>query len=991
MLPVWSCLRWAAPFRVTAVALVCYNTPCFPQTLPEDSGYDIRRISLQNGLRNQIITALCVDQQGLLWIGTQSGLYSFDGFRVTGTDNTRERLLEGFITDLELIRSGSRHLLWVATRGGSCLLDTETRRIVTPEPLGLPDSLMHHLFQVEQYADGSLLALGRRRLFRLRPGNSGTWTVHPSTSITSLNLEKNAIPRLFAGKGRPGMAWLLRHENFIYRATEDRLEGIKIPIAGRKPTPVNGILQFIPAHDGGFAGWDHARNLYLLDDRGQLSKYPDTLQTLTTWLPAVNAIDRFLKQKPVILCYLRLETGQEIFGTSLGLFFLRKKKPGFRVIEQLTGEEIRGILTDSLGNWWAGSYTGFYSGSRFKDQVEKRTDLFTVWDFLHLYGDTWLLGLERPKGALLWNKSTGGVSRLPLRPGKHPGIVPGQILALCRDARGNIWAGTYFDLNWSTPDTPLALQVLKDGARKRPFRASYVRALYADPDSSVWAGTESGLYRIRYDHRAQGFTWDTLLPGVFISGFYADRYDHIWVATKGKGVARYHKPSGRWDWFDTGNGLCHDFACRIEGSHGDQVMWISTHDGLSRLDVRSGLTHNYREEDGFPGNEFNSAASARFPDGSLLFGGVNGLVWFHPDSLHPGNYRYQTLITHLRVYDADMDSLLILPLNGGNIHLPPYPRYVEFLLGSDNFVRPDKTRFRYRLLGASGLWNYTNGESEVKYFQIAPGEYTFEAQAIAASGHLGPPIRIMLHIQTPYYETWLFRALMLAALAALAWVVYRYLLWQARKEQIIRRQIADDLHDDIGNKLNILSILAQKAAREMPQSATPSAIDLTLQKLKHVSRDALRSLHTMIWSVDPGKDRLSNLFSRMQDFAGDYLPPLGIHYVFEAPDPAPDREINPKIRYHIMLIYQELLTNMIKHANPRKIVIQLRRQDSDSLVVSLANEYLPVPEHPAFILSAHRGLASIERRLQQINGKIMESSLTPTGQSITLIFPKIFK
>ncbi|MCK6691441.1 MAG: hypothetical protein L6Q97_04995, partial [Thermoanaerobaculia bacterium] len=182
-----------------------------------------------------------------------------------------------------------------------------------------------------------------------------------------------------------------------------------------------------------------------------------------------------------------------------------------------------------------------------------------------------------------------------------------------------------------------------------------------------------------------------------------------------------------------------------------------------------------------------------------------------------------------------------------------------------------------------------------------------------------------------------------------------------------------------------------KAAREMPQSVTPSAIDLTLQKLKHVSRDALRSLHTMIWSVDPGKDRLSNLFSRMQDFAGDYLPPLGIHYVFEAPDPAPDREINPKIRYHIMLIYQELLTNMIKHANPRKIVIQLRRQDSDSLVVSLANEYLPVPEHPAFILSAHRGLASIERRLQQINGKIMESSLTPTGQSITLIFPKIFK
>lgn len=991
MLPVWSCLRWAAPFRATAVVLLCYNTPCFTQAPPEDAGYDIRRVSIQNGLRNQIVTTICVDQRGLLWFGTQSGLYSFDGFRAIDSGTPAETLPNGFITDLLPIEVGTQHLIWVASRGGSCLLDPDTRRIVPSEPLGLPDSLMRQLFQVERYADGTLLALGRTRLFRLYPDHSGRITVQPPTSLLPLQFGKNDIPRLFAGKGIPGLAWLLPTENIIYAVYEARIERLAIPVESRKPVPINGILQFITTAGNGFVGWDYGRNLFLLDDRGRLAKHPAPLQTLTDLLPAVNAIDRFLKQKPVIYCYRRLHTGHEVFGTSLGLFILRKKKPGFRVIEALTGEEIRGILTDSLGNWWAGSYTGFYSGSLRHNRVEKCADLLSAWDFLHLYGDTWLLGSERPKGVQLWNKSTGVTNRLPLRPGKQPGIVPGQVLSLCRDARGNIWAGTYRELNWTTPDTPLAFQFLIDAVRKRPFRAPYIRALYADPDSSIWAGAENGLYRIRYDRGARGFTWDTLLPGVFVSHFYADRHDRIWVATKGKGVACYNKRSGGWDWFDTGNGLCHDFTCRIVGSHGDQVMWISTHDGLSRLDVRSGLTHNYREEDGFPGNEFNSAASARFPDGSLLFGGVNGLIWFHPDSLHPGDYRYQTLITHLRVYDSDTDSMLILPLNGGNIHLPPYPRYVEFLLGSDNFARPDKTRFRYRLLGASGLWNYTSGESEVKYFQMAPGDYTFEAQAIAASGHLGPPIRVMLHIQTPYYETWLFRALMLAALAGMAWAVYRYLLWQVRKEQIIRRQIADDLHDDIGNKLNILSILAQKAAGEMRQSATRSANDLTLQKLKHVSRDTLRTLHTMIWSVDPGKDRLSNLISRMQDFAGDYLHPLGIQYVFEAPDPGPDREINPKIRYHVMLIYQELLTNMIKHANPRKIVIRLRIQDGAGLIVSLANEYLPVPEHPTFNLSAQRGLASIERRLQQINGKIVETIANSTGQSITLIFPKIFK
>lgn len=986
MLPALSRLYRVVPFYLAFHAFLIISPPCLSQASQEDAAYDIRRISIQNGLHNQIVTTICVDQRGLLWFGTQSGLYSYDGLRAMGA----EFFPKGFITDLLPIEVGTQPLLWVGTRAGSCLLDPLTRRIVPSEPLGLPDSLMRVLYHVERYADGSLLALGRSKLFRLHPDQSGRLTVQPSTSLLPLPFEKNYIPQLFAGKGIPGLAWLLPSEDNIYVVHETRCERLDIPVERQKPASIKGILQFVAAADNGFVGWDYGRNLYHLDDGGRLAKHPAPLQTLNSLLPAVDAIDRFLKQKPVILCYLRLESGQEVFGTSLGLFFTRKKMPVFQVIERLTGEEIRGILTDSLGNWWAGSYTGLYSGSRFKKEIEKRTGLFTVWDFLHLYGDTWLLGVERRNGALLWNKSTGRVSNLTPHSGKQAGIVPDQVLALCRDARGNVWAGTYFNLIWSTPDTPLTFQLLTDAARKRPFRAPYVRALYADPDSSVWVGAENGLYRIQYDPRTWRFTWDTLLPGVFVSHLYAGRNDHIWVATKGKGVARYHKPSGRWDWFDANNGLCHNFTCRIEGSHKDQVMWISTHDGMSRLDVRTGLTHNYREEDGFPGNEFNSAASARFSDGSLLFGGVSGLIWFHPDSLHPGDYRYKTLITHLRVYDSDMDSLLILPLNGRSIHLPPYPQYVEFLLGSDNFARPDKTRFRYRLLGASNQWNYTNGESEAKYFQMTPGEYTFEAQAIAASGHRGPPIQVNLHIQTPYYETWLFRALMLAALAGLTWIFYQYLLWKVRKEQSIRRQIADDLHDDIGNKLNLLGILAQKISGEIQKSdiILPGK---TLQKFTEISRDTLRSLHTMIWSVDPEKDRLSSLIGKMQDFADDYLQPLNIPCVFETPDNLPDREIHLKARYHIMLIFQELLTNMIKHTNPYQINVGIRLEEHNCLIITLHNEHHSIAEHPAVTLSAQRGQASIERRLRQINGTVAQTTHSATHQSLTLHFPDIFK
>ncbi len=257
-------------------------------------------------------------------------------------------------------------------------------------------------------------------------------------------------------------------------------------------------------------------------------------------------------------------------------------------------------------------------------------------------------------------------------------------------------------------------------------------------------------------------------------------------------------------------------------------------------------------------------------------------------------------------------------------------------------------------------------------------------------GHFGPSVKVSVHVATPFYEAWWFSALLLAAIIGIAYLAYLYRLRQLLKEQTIRRQIADDLHDDIGNKLNILSILAQKIAGNI-RTGEATMQENNLQKLTEVSRDTLRSLHTMIWSVDPGKDRLQNLFSKMQDFSDDYMQPLNIQHGFLLPDPIPDRELNLKVRHHVMLIYQELLTNMIKHTNTRRIDTEISLPEGIHLEFTLKNEYNGSGGKPAPTISANRGHASIERRLQFINGSVRHVTESETGQSIVLFIPNIFK
>ena len=945
--------------------------------------FDMRRIGLKDGLVNQSITAICAEDKGRLWIGTLNGLYSYDGFRVTRydvPDSGQQYLSDHHITDVEPVKELG--IILVCTRTGTSAIDPVLRKNISEDDLGTGGALKNCL-QIEKTASGFYFAYSPGMMYRLEPAGQHALKMRPWFRV-----EAGSDVKMVADRQKDHAAWLLPRESAaLYLDAETSRRYTLEPVHNNVPE-VKGLVHVMYA-GARTLGWDMAWNLYEFDaKRGEWRLSKDDLYD---YFPVLKPIETVQSHRIMLNTAVVLEAGQEGLCTNSGLFIVRKKTSAFHTVPALRNREIRGIYTDSSGGWWASTYNGTFSGVPHRNSTRYFPALKGVWSFLPVSADSCLLAFEMENGIGKWDYKSGNFRKNTILNPESIQSGAYHTLSMCRDFRGVVWAGTYEELLHNRLETPDTFEVFTDPESGRKFEQPVIRSILADRDSSIWIGTENGLFRLLFNRSLNRYEQDPESPyakGIVVSGLYQDRFGNLWLATKGNGIAcRYNR--GHWRWITTANGLSNDVTCRVEGSHQDRVIWVSTHHGLSRFDIATSTFCNYFEENGLPFDEFNAGSSAHVKNGMLYFGGLNGMVYFRPDSVPVYTYQYKTIISSVKAYNPRHDTLqTFFPAENG-LSLWPYPEYVEILLGANEFIQRDKIRFRYRLTGISDNWTFTNGEREIKYFKLPPGQYVFEVQIWHPGGYFGETAFLPLTIQTPFYETlWFILLLFLASLV----LAHRVYLWRVRrvlKEQEIRRQIADDLHDDIGNKLNIISILAQKIAR-LHQPSGQEPYQSALQKLVGVTRDALLSLHTMIWTVDPTKDKVSNLLTRMEDFADDYLHPLNISYVFRLPESLPDREINLTMRHHLILIYQELLTNMIKHSPPKQLVFRIALSESGRFELEIRNERIETVNEYATI-SGHRGMESMKRRLQQVNGKIESKEVAENLQQTTLVVFNIFK
>ena len=186
-----------------------------------------------------------------------------------------------------------------------------------------------------------------------------------------------------------------------------------------------------------------------------------------------------------------------------------------------------------------------------------------------------------------------------------------------------------------------------------------------------------------------------------------------------------------------------------------------------------------------------------------------------------------------------------------------------------------------------------------------------------------------------------------------------------------RKRIAELLHDDIGNKLNILSLwinnedsLNNKRSREVIKQQIPALIEAT------------RTISHSLYPVNLEKFGLIlTLEALISNVNESLLIQLIVNHDYQK------RPISFEVQ--IYRIIQEFLSNVIKHAKASNMLIHIRDTET-SLAVILSDNGVGFDNS---ILKKGMGLKNIDSRIKSINAFSKWKSEKGNGSRLIIILP----
>jgi signal transduction histidine kinase/ligand-binding sensor domain-containing protein/CheY-like chemotaxis protein/HPt (histidine-containing phosphotransfer) domain-containing protein len=831
-------LRRMRRLRGVVLLLVCLFCHMLAGAAPART-LRFEHLSVDDGLAQESVLAIVQDNDGFMWFGSQTGLSRFDGYKVivyrTVVGDART-LVNNWVRVLHVDRQGR---LWIGTDGGLDRYEPSTQSFLHFAPkestrrgngnrriraivedgkdglwLGTGDGLQHFdmasgtfiSWHHQPRVDDSLgsdqvnaLALDEHgRLWigttggldRMQPGAGGA-------SATFIHLRGGvagaAVNALLAD--RRGTMWVGGMAGLASRAIDDsrapQLHGVDEGIVAGEITSLfrepGGQLWVGSRNDGLYRQDElhqrfdnfphHITDPHSLADNSVTALYRDRVGTfwVGTWYAGVSRVD-------------------------LGSGGFSRLVHQVDSVQALADNRVRAIADAGKGQLWLGTNNGLSRYDPALGAIEVFHHDASDPDSLP---DVAVTALARDRQGLLWlggrngltsfNAHTRHFRRVPLAPGDNQGSAVRSILV---DRAGILWVTSRGGLHRLDPATLAVTTYRHDPLKSTSLADNTARPLLEDRQGRLWVGTFDGLDLLdRATGHFRHFRHDPNDPGSIshdeVHHLLEDRKGNLWVGTAVGLNRAVVGPDGtvRFARYTTREGLAEDGVAAIL-EDGDGRLWISSSSGLTRFAPDTGLWRTYSASDGTIEGAYFEGSAFVSPDGTLYFGGFNGVTGFKARDIRDNLVAPRAVITGFQIFNAPIEVARPQLLSG------PIERTRALTLGAADsvfslefsalhYAAPQRNRFAYKLEGFDQDWVNTSASKRfATYTNLDPGKYVFKVRAANKDGVWSDnPATLAITILPPYYKTWWFR-LVIALLAAGAF----YWSMRARVDRLRRQK-----------------------------------------------------------------------------------------------------------------------------------------------------------------------------------------------------------
>ncbi len=235
-----------------------------------------------------------------------------------------------------------------------------------------------------------------------------------------------------------------------------------------------------------------------------------------------------------------------------------------------------------------------------------------------------------------------------------------------------------------------------------------------------------------------------------------------------------------------------------------------------------------------------------------------------------------------------------------------------------------------------------------------------------------------------YQRAW-FIPLCMAVAAMLAWLAYRFRVQQLREQFVLvlaeRSRIARELHDTLiqgfsGITMQMHAFTNRLTAREDQQA------------LGEIIRDAgicLQETRRSVAGLRGGTGSSSGLAAAISDAARQLTQERDIRLKLNLDER--QQELPAEVKYNLLCIVQEAITNSIKHSGARTIEVNLACSAND-LRLSVRDDGRGMdPRRGAMGEAGHYGMVGMKERASQIGAELDLSSAPGQGTKVSVRMP----
>lgn len=762
----------------------------------------LERLTVDDGLSQGFVHSVVQTRDGFLWVATLDGLNRYDGtgFKVYRNDPADPYSINSDFV-LELMED-SRGILWVITDQGPNLFDSSSGRFYHPKVVrqfSLNNINPLRCFHEDRF--GRIWAIFENEIVQFVVPDRRT----PERLTDSVKVRTNFFP-----KGQIGIVhnlspldsavWIIAEKgNFSLSYAEESLRPLSVSLpAGLTYVWPDTISKAIwLQHSTGISRLSEGKLSNFTAEGYEVGRTQGWSGPTGTYFFSQTKIYRWQNGVLTTLPGTVPEWIMSACEDRNGILWLGTNAHG--LCKVLTGRTRFGIycegnscarapVEDDQGNLWVhssqeeiGRYYRFDPVSgQLKEPLYQQQQNFLVnsrsGGFWFLSDTGTLCHMDHPGGNILryYNEALGEVNSYYLLE-DHQGRL-GYVTSDAKmdffDPRTSKWSVWSYDQLFG------------------PGQFPSVSAFVEDASGHFWIGTSNGLiealpeqngetYRFKYYGSEAGLSRQRILS----LSTDPSNPQRLWIGTQ-HGLNWMDLSTGKIETLGLRDGLPNDVIYSILPAN-DSILWIGTNAGLLRVNHLSRRWQHFTKNDGLPGSEFNTGVALRLRDGRMIFGGVNGLVLFHPDKIAVSTIQPGIAITEMLVNSKPYQGLIDPAIP---IRLSADQNYVSFRFALLDYVNPASNRYQYRLIGANANWTPLGSDNSITFSNLRPGHYQLEVRGVNSEGAESKIARLSFVILPPWWRSiWAFIGY------GLVFFLSAWLLFQWRRRQVrFRKRLAEE-------------------------------------------------------------------------------------------------------------------------------------------------------------------------------------------------------